>query len=43
VVYEKVSNPTAVVLLFHGCNHGAIDWWVKQESCEMCIGTLSSK
>ncbi|PNH04676.1 hypothetical protein TSOC_009136 [Tetrabaena socialis] len=27
-----------VLFVAHGCNHGAIDWWPKSESCAQCVG-----
>eukprot|EP00937_MAST-01D_sp_MAST-1D-sp2_P001590 g1590.t1 len=30
--------PRALLLLAHGCNHGAIDWWPRGPGCKRCIG-----
>lgn len=27
-----------ILLAFHGCSHGAIDWWPKSTTCPTCIG-----
>jgi hypothetical protein len=32
------NNPTAVVVLFHGCQHSSTDWWPQSASCVNCIG-----
>lgn len=40
-VWQKPEAPAAtkgVVLIAHGCHHGAIDFWPKSESCPNCIG-----
>ncbi|KAK9845121.1 hypothetical protein WJX74_010780 [Apatococcus lobatus] len=38
VVHANVAKPAGVLLLFHGCQHSAIDWWPAQPSCPSCIG-----
>ncbi|KAK9862120.1 hypothetical protein WJX84_001804 [Apatococcus fuscideae] len=38
VVHAAVAKPAGVLLLFHGCQHSAIDWWPVQSSCQACIG-----
>jgi hypothetical protein len=30
----------AVLLAFHGCSHGAIDWWPRGTACPSCIGAV---
>ncbi|KAK9836287.1 hypothetical protein WJX81_002164 [Elliptochloris bilobata] len=30
--------PNAVLLLFHGCSHSAIDWWHASKNCTTCLG-----
>ncbi len=40
-VWQKPEPPAAtkgVVLIAHGCHHGAIDFWPQSESCPNCIG-----
>ena len=35
------ASPQAVLLLFHGCSHSAIDWWHASKSCPTCLGAPS--
>ncbi len=38
-VWQVPSNPRGVLLVAHGCNHGAIDWWPRHATrCKTCIG-----
>lgn len=36
------GTPKAVLLLFHGCSHSAIDWWHASKKCPTCLGMLLS-
>ncbi len=38
VVYTRVAAPKAVLLLFHGCSHSALDWGRKSVTCPGCLG-----
>lgn len=39
VVWQKPENELQGVLLaFHGCSHGAIDWWPPDDNCPLCTG-----
>ena len=40
VVWQKPmgGQPSNVIFLAHGCQHSAIDWWPKSDSCQACIG-----
>lgn len=38
MVLEMPTNPTAVLLLFHGCQHSSTDWWPKSDGCPACTG-----
>jgi hypothetical protein len=43
-VWQVPSNPRGVLLVAHGCNHGAIDWWPLHASrCKTCIGEGTSE
>jgi hypothetical protein len=36
--YGQEQKPKGLLLAFHGCSHGAIDWWPKGSGCAECIG-----
>eukprot|EP01036_Dinobryon_divergens_P028192 gene28192-37095_t len=38
MVYERTSKVSGVLLLAHGCQHSATDWWPHSQSCPQCIG-----
>lgn len=38
LVTQGVTTPKAVLLLFHGCSHSAIDWWHASTNCPTCLG-----
>ena len=40
-MHAAVAKPAGVLLLFHGCQHGAIDWWPMQPTCPSCIGAAT--
>jgi hypothetical protein len=43
VVWQAPAGPQppkGLLLAFHGCSHGAVDWWPKSESCQTCIGVF---
>lgn len=42
VVYTRVASPKAVLLLFHGCSHSALDWGKNSSTCPGCLGTPPS-
>ena len=37
------AAPKAVLLLFHGCSHSAIDWWQASKNCPTCLGVWLSR
>lgn len=41
ITVAGAASPKAVLLLFHGCSHSAIDWWHASKNCPMCLGALS--
>ena len=38
IVYTRVAAPKAVLLLFHGCSHSALDWGRSSATCPGCLG-----
>lgn len=38
MAFEVPTNPKAVLLLFHGCQHSCTDWWPKSGGCPTCTG-----
>lgn len=30
--------PRGILLVFHGCSHSALDWWLPSTSCTICEG-----
>ena len=40
-VWQKPTSSVAtrgLLLVAHGCNHGAIDFWPRSDACTQCIG-----
>ena len=38
VITKPHGEPKAVVLLFHGCQHSAVDWGYPSPTCPSCLG-----
>eukprot|EP00878_Enallax_costatus_P017682 GHUV01018578.1.p1 GENE.GHUV01018578.1~~GHUV01018578.1.p1 ORF type:complete len:285 (+),score=54.53 GHUV01018578.1:714-1568(+) len=39
VVWQRPRHELqGVVLAFHGCSHGAVDWWPRDDDCPQCMG-----
>ena len=38
VLVVTKDKPKGVLLLFHGCGHGALDWWPASPGCPDCTG-----
>ena len=38
VITRPHGEPKAVVLLFHGCQHSAVDWGYPSPTCPSCLG-----
>ncbi|CAK0738447.1 hypothetical protein CVIRNUC_001044 [Coccomyxa viridis] len=38
VITRPHGEPKAVVLLFHGCQHSAVDWGYPSPTCSSCLG-----
>lgn len=42
VLTKPVGQAKGVVLLFHGCQHSALDWGYASPSCPLCLGRPSA-
>ena len=38
LLWQKPRDPTALLLLAHGCHHAATDFFPKSETCPTCAG-----
>lgn len=38
VLTNPLGQAKGVVLLFHGCQHSALDWGYASPSCPLCVG-----
>ena len=43
ITKEAGTQPKGVLLLFHGCGHGALDWWYSSPSCRACTGATPGR
>lgn len=41
VLWRKPSRVRGILFVAHGCSHSHTDWFVKSESCPICIGLPS--